>query len=518
MQIPKIIHFIWAGGTRILPGQNLINILQWKNLNPDFQVILWVDSASTPEFKSLYKRLYCKIQKDNLDKSLPDLANILTFQDISELQQTSIYNLVRYEIDRFNPNYGISSDLLRYEILLKHGGAYFDSDVYPSNQSLQNSAIFEEDAFKPRLYVDSNSQGECAIGNDAFICTPNNPLMQLIRDIAINNCLPNGQRVFIAPDGREIHSDFDSNPILDAYFIDNFDYRRVSTPSQTGPDVVKSVVRDKENGTLITSLEYRIEILNPHTSRTLGENDRNWLSATNRVEFSSFEQLINRALRAITFEIESFWILRLPEYSKQCYSALKKQGINNVSIEDIMRKLILSLNDKKINFQNIQGMQWNYCYHAQLRKFSMKHSIKYFEASGLFPNAKNQFNILPDIIGSATNKIESGNISIEIQCNLLYLESGVAHIQDKLTDENRSKILSNFKAVETTLRGLISAAGEVDEIVTNRLEDCKRQLADFSMPVGELSQVGSSLSLWGSRQSVEPQRRQPSGAGCCVMN
>lgn len=117
MRIPKIIHFIWAGGQKLLPKENLLNIVKWKRMNWDFQVILWVDSTSTSQLELKYQRLYLDIQNNMPNEAWLSLAEMLTFRDISKLHNSLIYSVVRYEIDRFNPNYGVSSDLLRYAIL-----------------------------------------------------------------------------------------------------------------------------------------------------------------------------------------------------------------------------------------------------------------------------------------------------------------------------------------------------------------------------------------------------------------
>jgi mannosyltransferase OCH1-like enzyme len=76
---------------------------------------------------------------------------------------------VRYEIDRLRPNYGASSDLLRYLILYSFGGAYFDSDVAPGTKRLETSESFLKDFDNPIIYINKNSQNTKEIGNDAFI-------------------------------------------------------------------------------------------------------------------------------------------------------------------------------------------------------------------------------------------------------------------------------------------------------------------------------------------------------------
>jgi hypothetical protein len=83
-RIPKIIHQIWLGSPVPKKFQDLMQT--WKQKHPDWQYILWTDK-DIGEFK---------------------------------LVNEAAYNLA--------PNYGMKSDILRYEILLRYGGLYIDTD------------------------------------------------------------------------------------------------------------------------------------------------------------------------------------------------------------------------------------------------------------------------------------------------------------------------------------------------------------------------------------------------------
>jgi mannosyltransferase OCH1-like enzyme len=60
MRIPKIIHFIWAGGDDELSLSYIESVNLWIISNDGFEVWLWVDeksassSAAWIEFKFLY--------------------------------------------------------------------------------------------------------------------------------------------------------------------------------------------------------------------------------------------------------------------------------------------------------------------------------------------------------------------------------------------------------------------------------------------------------------------------------
>ena len=50
--IPRVLHFVWAGGARIVPDDGLRNIAGWAAANPDFDVRLWVDEKTDPDRKA----------------------------------------------------------------------------------------------------------------------------------------------------------------------------------------------------------------------------------------------------------------------------------------------------------------------------------------------------------------------------------------------------------------------------------------------------------------------------------
>ncbi len=92
-------------------------IKAWAAKHPGFEVCLWVDKEST--------------SPENLDKYYSeygfDQDPKITLLDITE--EGVVDEFSRYHIDKLYPNYGASSDILRYNILVKYGGAYFDSDI-----------------------------------------------------------------------------------------------------------------------------------------------------------------------------------------------------------------------------------------------------------------------------------------------------------------------------------------------------------------------------------------------------
>lgn len=173
--VPKLIHFIWAGGTRLMPPQNIDAVKAWAKTHhaQGFEVRIWIDETHAPGTRARYA-----------DFGLPCDVPKITLPDITAEGVSSPH--VRYEIDRLRSNYGASSDMLRYNILYRFGGAYFDSDVHPGAHTLNHDGLFDQGNTQLFL-VDNNSQGKGLIGNDAFICATHQPLMRAIAAAAENN-------------------------------------------------------------------------------------------------------------------------------------------------------------------------------------------------------------------------------------------------------------------------------------------------------------------------------------------
>jgi len=530
-----MIHFIWAGGSRILPPENLLNIIQWKLINPQFKVFLWVDFLSSPEFKQRYEGLYSAIKEKTLALRLLRLTDILHFKDIHGLRrlvkkELSVYQVVRYEIDRFNPNYGVSSDLLRYEILSRHGGVYFDSDVCPSDMPLRRSDIFTLDIRQHRLYVDSNSQGSGFVGNDAFICTQGNPIIRLIRDQALNNVL-NNQAPAKLPNGVIIQEQFEPHPISEAYFKDDHLYRRTNTPSQTGPAVVRTIIIAVENEKFLRQ-QYQIKYLNQHTMRFEGENAQSWLSDTfEPVVFKkatsnnlALKNVIERAILSIAFEVEQLGILRFPEYIKQCQLSLMKSRVN-ISFEEASNKLFLMLNNSQINFSHLSIMQWDYQYHDILLAFAQHHHIDHYQASGLFPNEKNQYSPFPALIECATSQNKFGNIQAkesglrleQAQYGLRYLEDSLEYLLRRVTSGNLIHFLELLEKAAQLLNGEI-VDGHLVKSEKQRLAYCQQQLESYTkiQSTAEFSHNGNSSSFWRSNNAS--QQGPQANSNCCTIS
>lgn len=239
---PKIIHFIWSGGEKTLPNDSIQVILQWANANipHGFEIWLWVDkkifSDGIDALKETYAREFNREKQNgnsplisHLDINFNNLTCPFKLKDIEDEGVSSIY--VRYEISKLAPNYGASSDLLRYAILYKFGGSYFDSDVSPSPLRNLTEGSYFGHHLSHFLGYTSNSQGTNMIGNDTFICSRSNPLMKMILDVAEKNYLLN------ADDKNEAIY----NRIAAAYYVQCEAYIKDTTIFRTGPGLINSI-------------------------------------------------------------------------------------------------------------------------------------------------------------------------------------------------------------------------------------------------------------------------------------
>jgi mannosyltransferase OCH1-like enzyme len=144
--IPKIMHQIWLGGDDLPPlYENYME--ECKLLHPDWEFRLWrdndIDSVLTPKSRHLYEISRTWLQK---------------------------------------------SDILRYAILLKHGGVYRDTDIkcYRSLNELNHKYSF----YAVSEFILEQLDGYLPVNNGFIGTTPNHPIIADTLEI-IDNSLPN---------------------------------------------------------------------------------------------------------------------------------------------------------------------------------------------------------------------------------------------------------------------------------------------------------------------------------------
>jgi mannosyltransferase OCH1-like enzyme len=356
--IPKIIHFIWAGGIKKLPEKNRENIVQWIRANPGYQCVVWVDRATCGQEERVFNEEYQKLFAETAAKirtpsesggatatamptavataadSPPEIKIDRSWMpELRDIGATGFRTpSVAYQIERMHPNYGCSSDELRVHILLEQGGFYIDSDVgHNPNHPLDASGIFSSPTPIHRLYIDHFTQRPLQdakdptkyilhdIGNDTFACAPGNPVMNKI-----------WRRI---ENAYQLDEEKMGEIVMLAHRMDRD--RENTTIERTGPAMIVDVLRmdvlqeakeqaEAEERTLtagclfkatIDGTEVDIHSVKPNIKECVTippkANFRGWLKADLRGVSHSIEEALPLILRNIQFEAEHFHFLRL---------------------------------------------------------------------------------------------------------------------------------------------------------------------------------------------------------------
>jgi len=146
-RVPRLIHFIWIGS--VIPEQYVRNISGFVKVNPDREIVLWVDCGCGP---------IEGVKIRTVDKE----------------------RLVNREIYERTNNIGVKADLLRMEIILEHGGIYSDVDAVALRRF---STIFDSPflAYEPHKWKDITNGIFGFPKNDLFLNGCVNNLKEHIR-------------------------------------------------------------------------------------------------------------------------------------------------------------------------------------------------------------------------------------------------------------------------------------------------------------------------------------------------
>lgn len=356
--VPLEIHFIWAGGDKPLPIENMETIALWAIKNCEFKISLWVDEKTSSakfdqfniQYQESFKAAYLKVC-GNKDAVVP---NVLKVRDIRQEGICREGDIADYELTRLLPNFGASSDILRYRILVKFGGVYADSDVAPSKNPLvwilneMSKVSGPNKSYSHFLCLNNFSQVTPhtlktkpeivdtfeRLANDAFICTSGgNPLaMQLVKIVEHENYMLRSRY-------REEASEITLKMITNvAYFSHN---KKLLTIAMTGPDALATVLHENRFGVLkqrpnlhktVVVNEKRTDVLIvPLASRYyqivepvleskektdfISPNRSSWLENTFQLrQLKSMRDIYESILKTILFEQEHFGCLRLADH------------------------------------------------------------------------------------------------------------------------------------------------------------------------------------------------------------
>ena len=134
--IPKILHFIWLGSD--IPERYVVNINDWTKKNPNFEIQIWTDGDA-----------------DSFDMKNKELFDTTT-------------------------NFGMKSDILRYEILYQHGGVYLDTDMFCLQPLDELNTMFE-------FYAGLHFERDPIIGNAVIASAPKHEIMRsCVEDMTLN--------------------------------------------------------------------------------------------------------------------------------------------------------------------------------------------------------------------------------------------------------------------------------------------------------------------------------------------
>ncbi|MYM88086.1 polysaccharide biosynthesis protein [Rugamonas sp. FT82W] len=135
--IPKKIHYCWFGG-KPLPVMAQRCIASWKQYAPEYEIILWNESNSDIDNE------YCR--------------------------QAARQN-----------NYAFISDWVRFDVLARHGGVYFDTDIELIKPL---STVLTDDRFS------SAWESKGLMGAGFIAAVQHDPIMQRARQLILENLIP----------------------------------------------------------------------------------------------------------------------------------------------------------------------------------------------------------------------------------------------------------------------------------------------------------------------------------------
>lgn len=194
-QIPKRLHIIWVGGD--IPQKNRECIISHRQKSQNWEVNLWIDrdqlltgfrrSHVAAHYKAKNKvdksgkvtaekwqkmqgavadggedatiaymtKKFGMTERELRDRSWDNYISIrdfckehrIEFHLVSELDTAKNFQIYKNEMVARGTNFGAASDILRIEILYRHGGVYVDTDV----KAMHDFGIIEAHKSHPRF-------------------------------------------------------------------------------------------------------------------------------------------------------------------------------------------------------------------------------------------------------------------------------------------------------------------------------------------------------------------------------
>jgi insecticidal toxin complex protein TccC len=176
--IPKIAHYAWEGDE--LSRVFLFNILNFKRLNPEYEVTLWTSRPMT-FFKPLEQALSGDIPyyrylafKHGRKIKIKDPRKL--YKD----QNSTLYSLYERERSGVYQNLAAASDITRIAVINALGGLYMDVDVSVSRK------IKNIDGGRDEFFMHYDPQNE-VYGNGIIASAPRTPATLRMEETIINS-------------------------------------------------------------------------------------------------------------------------------------------------------------------------------------------------------------------------------------------------------------------------------------------------------------------------------------------
>lgn len=170
-EVPKVIHYFWAGNE--MPEHLLENIIENSRKSPGYKSIVHVDANDTGTFQKIKSALDHKVG----GLEVHDLKEDEAFRELNAGQYGEMYQYFR---SGQGQNLSASSDVMRVALIKKYGGIYLDTDdtlafnvgnvtlTASPNDILMNSPV----TYQPTDFKGFNTSN--------FASHPDNPLFDKI--------------------------------------------------------------------------------------------------------------------------------------------------------------------------------------------------------------------------------------------------------------------------------------------------------------------------------------------------
>lgn len=162
-KIPKIIHHVWLGSK--LPGEYEGYYQSWRAFHPDWVFVFWTDNTANYDKGTQVLGSFDELNQ-KLAALLPTQRTLVVDVNRLTFDNRALYNET--------PFYGERSDILKWEIVHRHGGVYVDTDF----ECLKSLDLLHHmyDLYTGIQPLDTSFPGQ--LGAGIFAAIPHHPVME----------------------------------------------------------------------------------------------------------------------------------------------------------------------------------------------------------------------------------------------------------------------------------------------------------------------------------------------------